>query len=239
MADLGLGALGVDMPSIDLTGMLSSSWIYVFIVAVIGFFLIVGIGIYLFFKTYNRKIIVFENISGAGYQPVLRTRARIVKLGISGEEVLKTLAGGTYISAYGRKMGKNTYWLAKGSDGYLYNIVLGDLDTKLAMLDIEPIDRDVRMFHVALSRLAHSNYDKKNFIEKYGNIMFLFVFLVVLVLGMWFIIGKIGDATSALASTAKTNEKVVGVLNEVLQKTDNIKTGIEKTSGLVLDQGGG
>jgi len=97
---------------------------------------------------------------------VLRTRARIVKLGVGGEEILKTFSGGTYVSAYGRKMGKNTYWYAKGGDGYWYNIILGDLDTKQKILDVEPIDRDVRMFHVALDRLSHQTYGKTSFLEK-------------------------------------------------------------------------
>lgn len=225
MADIlgDLGA-GISLPSIDISGFLSSSWIYVFAVGVFGFILVVGIAILLFLKTYNKKIVLFENISGAGYQPVLKTRARIVKLGISGEEVLKTLAGGHYVSAYGRKMGKNTYWYCKGQDGYWYNIILGDLDTKFAMLDIEPIDRDVRMFHVSLDRLHHATYDKQNFLQKYGVHMLLFVFLIVLVGGMWFIVGKVGEATAALAATAETNRDVVGSLSGILQSASNLQS---------------
>ena len=160
-----LGA-NVPVPTINITGWFSSSWIYVLIVAVIGFILITVITLLLFFRTYNRRVVVFENISGQGYQPVLRTRARIVKLGVGGEELLKTLSGGYYVSAYGRKMGRNIYWYAKGPDGYWYNVVLGDLDTKLGILDIEPIDRDVRMFHVALDRLSHLTWGKKSFMVR-------------------------------------------------------------------------
>lgn len=192
-------------PDINITGFLSSTWFYVLIIAFVGLILVIGIALLLFFKTYSRKIVIFENVSGLGYQPSLKTRARIIKLGNGGEELLKTLAGGKYVSAYGRKMGKNTYWYAKGSDGYWYNVVLGDLDTKMAMLDIEPIDRDVRMFHVALDRMSDSQYDKKGFLEKYGIHMMLFVFLITLILGMWFIVGKIGKVTEPLASAVKNN----------------------------------
>ncbi|MCK5176855.1 MAG: hypothetical protein KAQ92_03965 [Candidatus Aenigmarchaeota archaeon] len=214
----------VPLPEISLTGALSSSWIYIFIICIIGFILIVGIAFLVFFTTYNRRVVVFENISGQGYQPVLRTRARIVKLGVGGEEILKTLMGGTYVSAYGRKMGKNTFWFAKGSDGYWYNIVLGDLDTKLNLLDIDPIDRDVRMFHVALDRLSHLTYSKQKFLEKYGIHLMLFLFLIVLIFGMWFIVGKVGDSTHALAATAETNEEVAKLLSKILQGADNIQT---------------
>ena len=94
-----LGVAGI--PKIELTGFLSSTWIYVLIIAVVGFILLLGVGVLLFFMTYKKKVVLFENIAGQGYQPVLKTRARIVKLGIGGEELLKTLAGGHFISAYG------------------------------------------------------------------------------------------------------------------------------------------
>ena len=215
-----IAGLEVALPSVDITGFLSSTWIYVLIVGFIGFIIIGAIALLLFFKTYNRRIIVFENVSGQGYQPVLKTRARIVKLGVSGEEILKTLAGGYYVSAYGRKMGKNVYWFAKASDGYWYNIVLGDLDTKLAMLDIEPVDRDVRMFHVAMARLAAANYDKKSFLEKYGGWIAIFIMLILMVGGFWIIAGKIADANSQLADAS-------------IKLADALKGTAPKTTGLV------
>lgn len=224
----------VPIPEINITGFFSSTWIYFTIIAVIGVILIVGVIFLLYMRTYNRKVVVFENISGQGYQPVLKTRARIIRLGNSGEEILKTLSGGKYVTAYGRKMGKNTYWFAKGQDGYWYNIVLGDLDTKMNILDIEPVDRDVRMFHVALDRLSHLTYAKQKFMEKYGVHLLLFLFLIVLIAGMWFIVGKVGDATQALASTAETNRQVVDTLGKVLEKTQTIS----KSSGITLTPDG-
>lgn len=223
----------VPTPNINITGFLSSTWIYIFIIGAIGFLLIVTIALILFFRTYNRKIILFENVSGLGYQPILKTKARIVKLGVGGEELLKTLSGGHYVSAYGRKMGKNTYWYCKGSDGYWYNIILGDLDTKMAMLDIEPVDRDVRMFHVALDRLSHMTYGKESWLQKHAVHLLLFVFLVVLILGMWFIIGKVGQATSALSSTADTNKEVLEALKGVLQGASNIQAQTGGSTGLI------
>ena len=218
-----LSDLGVptdSLPSVDITGFVSNTWMWVLLVVIIGMFLIIGIVILLFFMTYKKKVILFENISGQGYQPVLKTRARIVKLGVGGEELLKTLKGGKFVSAYGRKMGKNTYWYAKGQDGYWYNIVVGDLDSKQAMLDIDPIDRDVRMFHVALDRLSHQTYGKTSFMEKYGIHMMLFAFLIVMILGMWFIVGKIGDATAPLAASSDNAVKIQEANDRTLNKLD-------------------
>jgi len=224
----------VATPNIDISGFLSSSWIYVAIITFIGIILIAGISIMLFFMTYNKKVIVFENISGMGYQPILSTRARIVKLGIGGEEILKTLVGGKYVSAYGRKMGRNTYWYAKGQDGYWYNCTLGDLDTKLSMLDIEPVDRDVRMFHVALDKLSHQTYGKTGFLEKYGIHIMLFAFLIVMLVGFWIIAGKINEGLVATNAAANINLQTVEAADAALTKVDSIN----RNSGLV-DAGGG
>jgi hypothetical protein len=217
LTDLGVSSDSI--PAIDISGFLSSSWFYVAVIVFFGFVFISALGIFLFFLTYNKKIILFENISGQGYQPILKTRARIIKLGIGGEELLKTLKGGHFVSAYGRKMGRNTYWYAKGQDGYWYNIVIGDLDTKMGMLDIEPIDRDVRMFHVALDRLSHQTYGQKDTVAKiimYGTV---FIFLLTLILGMWFITGKIGDATAPLA---QSNEIALKISENNLQVTNRL-----------------
>ena len=237
--DLGVGGV---IPSIDITGFLSGSWFYIAIIVFFGLIFIGGLVVFLFFITYKKKVVIFENISGQGYQPVLKTRARIVKLGIGGEELIKTLLGGLWLSSYGRKMGKNTYWYARGQDGYLYNIVIGDLDTKRAMLDIEPIDRDVRMFHVALDRLSHQTYGKQNFLEKYGVHMMLFVFLIVLILGMWFIVGKIGDAVEPLSASSETALKTQQMNAEITERLERIasKLGIVQStadSGLIPAEG--
>ena len=215
--------LGVEgMPTISLTGFFSSTWLYVFIIAILGLILVVGAGFLFFFMTYKKKIVFFENVAGRGYQPLLKTRARVIKLGIGGEEILKTLVGGYFLSAYGRKMGHNTYWYAKGSDGYFYNIVLGDLDTKQGMLDIEPIDRDMRLLHVALDRLSHQTYGKNSFLEKYAIHMLLFVFLIVLILGMWFIVGKIGEATAPLKQDNEMRLKIQEANDKTIQKLDSL-----------------
>lgn len=241
-----LNELGVEgsLPSIDLTGFASDTWIYVLVICVILFVAMIVAGILFFFKTYSKKIVVFENISGQGYQPTLKTRARIVKLGIGGEELLKTFSGGHYVSAYGRKMGKNTYWYAKGQDGYWYNILIGDLDAKQAILDVEPIDRDVRMFHVALDRLSHQTYGKNSFLEKYGIHLLLFIFLIVLIFGMWLIIGSIKEAIEPLADAGrnaveiqKANDVTIGKLDSLIRAMGYVPKEIE-TGGSGLKPAG-
>ena len=233
MADI-LG-LGVDLPTIELSGFVSNTWIYVLIIAVLGFILLGVIAMLLFMSTYNKKIIFFENVAGKGYSPTIKTRARTISLGIGGEEVLKTMKGGKIFSAYGRKMGKNTFWFARGQDGYWYNFVLGDLDTKLAMLDIEPVDRDVRMFHAALDRLSQNSYgDKKGFIEKYGAHMILLITVVIMMVGFYVVAGKINEglAASNNPEVSERNAQTADVLLQLTSRLDNIQRGTG-VSGLI------
>lgn len=232
MADI-LG-VNVDVPHIDISGALSGSWIYILIIGIVGIIIVGVIALLLFLNTYNRRVVFFENLSGQGFQPVMKSRARIIKLGRSGEEVLKTLKGGIFISAYGRKMGKNTFWYARGSDGYWYNILLGDLDAKFGILDIEPVDRDVRMFHLGVDKIAERDYaQKKTFMEKYGVQMMVFVFLIIFLVGLFVISGKISEGLKAMSNpeTAKINQETVQLLNTILTKMESIQRGGE--SGLI------
>jgi hypothetical protein len=198
MAEIINGLVSIPTPQINITGLLSSSWIYIFI---LGFLFLAGfitIGIIMFTRTYNKKVIIFQNISGLGFQPVVRAKARTVSLGTGGYEVLKLL-GGDYVSAYGRPMGHNSYWFAKLEDGLLYNFVMTDLDAKKAVMDVKPINLDVRGWYVVKDRMAKETYQKQKFLEKYGATIIMFFFLLAFIIGMWVIVGKIGTATKALA----------------------------------------
>ena len=232
MADI-LG-VNLELPNIDISGALSGSWIYILIIGMIGLIIVGVIAILLFLNTYNRKVVFFENISGQGFQPVMKSRARIIKLSRSGEEILKTLKGGIFLSAYARKMGKNTFWYAKGSDGYWYNILLGDLDAKFGILDIEPVDRDVRMFHLGIDKIAERDYaQKKSFMEKYGVQMMVLVFLVIFLIGLFVISGKISEGLQAMSNpeTAKINKETAELLSTVANKITVIQREVQ--SGLV------
>lgn len=171
---------------------------------------------------YNKKIIVFENISGQGFQPILNDRARIVKLGSGGEEILYLKKKKVYRTAYGKKMGKNTYWFAVGQDGYWYNVVLGDIDAKMGMLDIEPIDRDMRYMHVAIRKNIEERYKNSKFLEKYGTIMMSGIFLLIMIIGIWFLLDKIAEIAGQVAGAVDTASTVNEANQRILSALDNI-----------------
>ena len=196
--------------------------VILFLIVVLG---AVGIFIMRRLMIYNKKILVFENISGQGYQPVFKDRARLVKLGDGGEEILYLMKKKVYRTAYGKKMGKNTYWFAIGQDGYWYNIVLGDVDAKMGMLDIEPIDRDMRYMHVAIRKNIQDRYRKVSVMEKYGTYIMSGIFLIIMIIGIWFLLDQIAEIATTTSKNIEASEKVIEATNNVLRSLDNICQG--------------
>lgn len=197
------------------------------LVVIVG---VVGVGLYAFFqwKVYNKTVVVFENIAGKGYVVTFKDKARLVKFGKTGEEVLFLKKKKLYRTAYGRKMGNNQYWFAIGQDGLWYNFVLGDLDAKKEMLDIEPVDRDVRMTYVAMGKLVDEKFkDKKSFMEEYGPYLINGIVVIMVIAGMWFLIDKTGknleeselrqqDMLKTQTDLASTNQKIVASLENMV-----------------------
>ena len=212
---------GFELPSLT-SGSLGATLMLVAIVIVALIFCAVIMWAIYMSKVYKYKIEVFENVSNQGYQPTTKDTARLVKVGDGGEEILYLRKKKAYRTAYGRKMGKNTYWFAVGQDGYWYNFLLGDLDAKLGMLDIEPIDRDMRYMHVAIRKNIEQNYKKQNFLEKYGVVLASFIVLLMLLVGGWFILDKMADITSNLSTAVKTSGDLVNPMQQALAKVDEI-----------------
>lgn len=219
MADV-LG-FNIPVPNVGFGGIANTITIaiFVFVIAVILCFIIWMVYMA---RVYNRKIIVFENISGQGYQPTYRDKARLMKVGDGGEELLFLRRKKAYRTAYGKKMGKNTYWFAVGQDGYWYNVVLGDLDAKMGMLDIEPIDRDMRYMHVAVRRNIQERYRKLGIMDKYGSYIMNGVFLLIMIIGIWLLIDKMGDTASSVNTAVKTAKEIMDVNQKILSSLDNI-----------------
>lgn len=172
-------------------------------------------------KIFNKRIVVFENIAGAGWQKTYNDRARIVKIGDGGEEIMYLKKKKVYRTAYGKKMGKDTYWFAIGQDGYWYNVVLGDLDAKMGMLDIEPIDRDMRYMHVAIRKNIQERYRKIGLMEKYGQLIMSGMFFIIIIAGIWLLLAKVEDLVTILIQNIEASKPVADALSNAIGKLDS------------------
>lgn len=221
--------LDINLPQFFGTGDSFIFNIFIFILS----FAILGGGIgwmYWNWKVYNRKIEVYENISGLGYRKTFTDRARLIKVGEGGEEVLYLRKKKVYRTAYGRKMGSNLYWFCIGQDGYWYNSILGDLDAKMGMLDIEPIDRDMRMMSVAIRKNIESRYRKKT-AEKIVAIAVggLVLMSLILMVGGWYMFDKMAETAQVIndgvklgISSAETQQKIASSLDNIVSRGSGI-----------------
>lgn len=222
--------LGINLPSFSASGV--GTWIT--IICIILIFSLVGcIVVWLIYQSriYKKKIIVFENISGQGYQRTIKDKARIVKIGDGGEELLYLRKLKVYRTAYGRKMGKNTYWFAIGQDGYWYNILLGDLDAKMGMLDVEPIDRDMRMMHVAIRKNIQDRYRKESFMQKYGTFVLHSMFLLIMIIAIWLLMSKAGDLIQESVPVANALKVAAEAMTKASATWDSVCGGSGYTGG--------
>lgn len=215
---------GLTMPSINSAGITSTIlWgLIILLIVVIG-----GFVMWMRFqnKLYNKKVVVFENIGGLGYQKTGEDTARLVKIGDGGEEILFLRKRKSFKTAYGKKMGTNTYWFAVGQDGYWYNCTLGDLDAKMGMLDIEPVDRDMRYMHVAIRKNIQDRYKKTSFMDKYGTVVINSVFLLIMLLGLWFIADKVAGGIKELVVGLKNMEASNELTKQALAQVQTICQG--------------
>lgn len=223
MVNTLLAGTGLNMPSVNIMGFFSNTWIWVAIVVVIGILLILTIGIILFFKTFNRKIIIFKQ-GADGLVPYKKTRARLIRLKKDGLQVCKLLMGGDYISAYGRSMGKNSYWYELGQDGYLRNFVLDVYG------NVEYIDKDVRMLYGAIETYSRQTHGKSNTFEKVMAIMVIFVLLVSIIVGGWMIIGKIAQVSQAQTANIEASTKLQEANTVLAERLDRLLKSVELKS---------
>jgi hypothetical protein len=216
--------LGITLPTFSTQGW--GLW-FTLIAFIILFLLIFGLVIWVYIqnKVYYIQIRDFENISGRGYQLAGRNSARIIAIGDGGEELLLLRKGKRYRTAYGLKMGRNEYWFAKGQDGYMYNVVLGDLDAKMGTLDIEPIDRDMRYMHVAIRKNIQDRYKKISALQQYAPIIISFVFVIIILIATWLLISKVGDLIHIASQNIEASKPLAEKTGELIGKLDSICSG--------------
>lgn len=187
------------------------------IIAVITFFVIMNI-------IYNKKIVVFRNISGKGFTPVFRDKARIVRLGSSGEEILYLQKSKVYRVGK-RPMEKNVFWYAVLDDQLWYNFTLGDLDKKMNELGVKVSDLDMRYQHVAIRRNLQDRLQKPGWWAQYGTMVISLAFMAVIFIFMFLLYGKFNDTVSAAKGAVEAAAKVVEGTERVLSAQHNIQSG--------------
>lgn len=221
-----LGDLGVNLDKFkpDLSG-LGSNLINVSIIICVILALAIA-GYFIWDRTrYKYKIEIFENVGGMGFSKVGSDLAMIRKIGNQGEEILFLKKRKKIVTSYNKKMGNNLLWFAIAQDGSWINCVLGDLDAKRGMLDIEPVDRDMRYAHVSLRKAFDNEFNKPKFMDKYGSLLFMGIFLIIMIVGIGYLINKLSTVADSFAGAMNSAREVADLNQKILVGIDNIKSG--------------
>ena len=202
-------------------------WVLVLLVSV-AVMAVIGVLIWFYLQRqlFKTDIVVFENISGQGWNVAYKDKARFFRLSKDGTEIFMLKKKKMPLTAYGKKMGHNQYWFAIGQDGGWYNFVLGDLDAKMGTLDIELVDRDIKYISVAMRKNAAENYGpKQTFMDKYGSWVFGGITLVVIFVGLYFCFEQLGNGLSTLAAATERLADAQEPTTKALAYVDTICSG--------------
>ena len=204
----------------------------------IGIFVVFGGSLIAFMiywaSVFKYRIRLFFKLSGdKQYHEGKTYRAREIFLSKGGVKRLWVPKLKEFVSYFGKKMGKNKYYYAEGPDGLLYNIVLGDLDTKHGMLDIEPVDRDLKDFFITNQKNINERYQKpKNWPIVMQSITIVLV-IVLMFTGGYILFGQMKEAgvitneNLALSKeVAEANRETLIAVKNTLDEVSGTKSGI-------------
>ena len=184
---------------------------------------------------FKYRIRFFYKLSGENqYYEGKTYRARKVLLSRAGVPRLWCPGLKEYVSFFGKKMGKNKLYYAEGPDGYLYNIVLGDLDTSNGILDIEPIEKDMRDFYITNWKNILENYNKQSKWPVVLQAVTFIIIALILVGGGYLLYGKINEGIELTNTNvelgnklAENQLKISVATNDLIQELKGGGSGIE------------
>lgn len=226
------------MADISLTGILPSgssvvsgiskgagiiTWIII-IVVLIAICVVIAI-ILLRLMKYRYKIIIFEKI-GSRWEQSGKDKGMTLKYGLMGDPVLYLRKRKKYLPFPELQTGRKTYWWAIREDGEWVNIQLEDIDMAMKEAKAKFLHPEMRYARTALIRNIKERYDKPNFMEKYGMIIFNIAGFIILGLLMYFVadklLGMMNTNSAMMVSTTEGVNKVLDKANTIMASLDRI-----------------
>jgi hypothetical protein len=168
-------------------------------------------------KLYNKNITAFE-IVGMNYIPVLRDKAKVIKIGTGGFEILYLKKMKTWKVAYGGRVGKADYYFFIGPDGYWMNSMLSanvmQIDKGGGLIPVVTTNPNMRAQYTSLEKQIDTLHaDKKSWMEKYGGWVAAIGFVLVAGVMLWLCYKEFVTAMSGL-------QEIIGKEAEILDKVN-------------------
>lgn len=172
-------------------------------------------------KQWNKTITRFE-IVGDRYEPIFRDKAKIVKIGKGGFEVLYYKKAKVYRIAFGERIGKNHYYMFMAPDGYEYNGYLGKQITTDGRIPIITTNPSMRAQYTALEKyidLLHGN--KPGFWDKYGNWVLTIGFVVIIGAFAYLFFQQYQNIIKQVPELLKNSADLIDKINKLLVAADS------------------
>jgi hypothetical protein len=191
-------------------------WLLFIIIVVAG-----AVVIYLNYrnkKQYNKKITLLELV-GDYFQPALEDRAKVVKIGTGGFEILYLKKLKTWKVAYGGRVGMHKYYFFKSPDGYWYNSMfygkIEEIDKHGGLIPVVTANPLMRGQYTALEKQIDALHsDKKSFMEKYGTWVLAISFVLIAGFMLYLCYKEFATAMGGLHETVSLESDILKKLNQ-------------------------
>lgn len=187
-----------------------------------------GFGIWWYYsrKTFNKNTTDFELI-GDHFEPTFRDKARTVKLGSGGFQVLYLRKAKVYRIAYGRRVGRNNYYFFIAPDGYPYNGMLAKNITLDGRVPITTTNPSMRAQYTALEKQIDAlQGEKKTFWDKYGNWVITIGFVVIIGVFGYLYYGQMKATMGVIPDVVDKLGILTDNINKLLVSSCDIKSGV-------------
>ena len=177
-------------------------------------------------RKFNKVVTAFEIVNGF-WQPTIRDKAKVVKLGSGGFEILYLQKQKTWKIAYGGRVGKDSYYFFIMPAGYWYNGMLyagvHSIDKNGGLVSITTTNPLMRGQYTALEKQIDSLVgDKKSFMDKYGAWVMGIGFVLVAGVMLWL---NYKEYASAMTSLNGIVDKIGSLIDKLNVLTTNSASG--------------
>ena len=202
----GLGGFNIGL------GTVANALILVVILFLIFAFVVGGIVFFLWNRKYKYKIHVFSKV-GNVITKIGTFKAKEIPLGM--EKLWFVRGAKRYLSPATLQSAKNEFWFYKRSDGEWINFQLEDIDLAMKRVGTKFIHQDMRLQRLATDQLLEQRLMKKDFWDKYGNLISGVVFFLIIAIALAIIFWQWGVVVDKLGNT-------LTIVNQLLEKADKL-----------------
>lgn len=172
-------------------------------------------------KTFNKKIEIFEEVSGRPV-PVGNDVAREIILPFTSVRAFYLKKRGIHLPRPSIQTGKGHYWYFIRRDGEWVNIGLQNLNDKLKIMNIEHDHSDMRLGNAALKKLIEKNYKTSNWIKEWAPYIGFALLILMLGIAGYLIVGETGKVMSGVGGNVENLQQITSSLESILSSLDNI-----------------